>query len=418
MNRESRHTNPVSRSRNGPTGPSPGPGVPRVKQLLEVIPTASWTVVMGSGIISIDLYSDHQPVLSAIMLWFAAGTWLLLAVVLAARLVDQRDRFAREASSPASLTGVAGTAVLGTRFATQDYHVAAVALLAVSCVGWALLLMPVLRHWKTPTLGISFVLCVATEGLAVLGATLAITYRAGWLVSTAVPVLVLGLAFYVFTAARFDLHELFTGHGDHWVAGGALAISALAAGKITEAAGALGQFSEQHQILTASTLVLWCLAMAWLLPLIAGEVLRPRLSYDVRRWATVFPLGMYAACSFTAGQVTGITGIVGFGHVWTWVAFTVTLLVLAGLFRHGWPVLRGQHRPAAAQDGRRARAGSGELQGHAGQRGAISEQPVLGLEIVGRRVCRARLLVIEVAARHPCVRIRADGQPCLGHRGE
>jgi Voltage-dependent anion channel len=311
-----------------------------------------------------------------------------------------------------------GTVVLGTRLATQDYHVAAVALLAVSCLGWALLLMPVLRHWKTPTLGISFVLCVATEGLAVLGATLAITYRAGWLVSTAVPVLVLGLAFYVFTAARFDLHELFTGHGDHWVAGGALAISALAAGKITEAAGALGQFSEQHQILTASTLVLWCLAMAWLFPLVAGEVLRPRLSYDVRRWATVFPLGMYAACSFTAGQVTGITGIAGFGHAWTWVAFTVSLLVLAGLFRHGWPVLRGEHRPAAAQDGRRARAGSGELQGHAGQRGAISEQPVLGLEIAGRRVCRARLLVIEIAARHPCVRIRADGQPCLGHRGE
>jgi len=70
--------------------------------------------------------------------------------------------------------------------------------------------------------------------------TLAITYRAGWLVSAAVPALVLGLAFYVFTAARFDLRELLTGHSDHWAAGGALAISALAAGKVTEAAGALG----------------------------------------------------------------------------------------------------------------------------------------------------------------------------------
>jgi hypothetical protein len=109
-----------------------------------MIPAASWTVVMGSGIVSIDLYSD-QPVLSAIMLWFAAGAWLLLAVVLGARLADQRDRFALEVSSPASLTGVAGTAVLGTRLTMQDYHVAAVALLAVSGLGWALLLMPVLR---------------------------------------------------------------------------------------------------------------------------------------------------------------------------------------------------------------------------------------------------------------------------------
>ena len=43
------------------------------------------------------------------------------------------------------------TAVLGTRLAMQDYHVAAAALLAVSGAGWALLLLPVLRHWKTPT---------------------------------------------------------------------------------------------------------------------------------------------------------------------------------------------------------------------------------------------------------------------------
>jgi tellurite resistance protein TehA-like permease len=264
---------------------------------------------MGSAIVSIDLYADHQPVLSAIMGWFAAGAWLLLAGVLGVRLAYQRDRFAREASSPASFTGVAGTAVLGTRFAMQDYHAVAAALLAVSGVGWALLLIPVLRHWETPTAGTSFLLSVATEGLAVLGATLAVSYRAGWLVSAAVPALILGLALYVFTAARFDLRELVTVHGDHWVAGGALAISALAAGKVTGAAAALGQFSRQHQILTTSTLVLWCLAMVWLLPLVAGEVLRPRLTYDVRRWATVFPLGMYAACSLATGRVTGITGI-------------------------------------------------------------------------------------------------------------
>jgi len=148
-----------------------------VKQLLDAIPPASGAVVRGSGIVSIDLYSDHRPVLSAIMLWFAAGAWLLLVVVLGARLVHQRDRFVREARSPASFTGVAGTAVLGTRLAMQNYHVAAAALLVVLGVGWALLLLPVLRHWKTPTAGISFVLSVATEGLAVVGATLAITCR-------------------------------------------------------------------------------------------------------------------------------------------------------------------------------------------------------------------------------------------------
>ncbi len=291
---------------------------------------------MACGIVSTDLSSDHQPVLSAIMLRLAASAWLLLTVVLGTRLAGQRARVAREARSPASLTAVAGTAMLGTRLAGQGYHVAAAALLVVAALGWGLLVLPVLRHWKTPTAGISFVVCVATEGLAVLSTALAIIYRAGWLVSAAVPALVLGLVFYVFTAARYDLRELLTGDGDHWVAGGALAISALAAGKITAAATALGQFTGQHQVLTTSTLVLWCLAVVWLFPLVIAEVLRPRLSYDVRRWATVFPLGMYAASSVATGQVAGISGIAGFGHVWTWVAFTVSLLAFAGLLCRSW----------------------------------------------------------------------------------
>jgi tellurite resistance protein TehA-like permease len=305
----------------------------------DVIPPASWTIVMTFGIVSVDLLAGHQAVLSAIMLCLATAAWLLFAVVLAAPLVYQRGRFWREASSPVTLTAVAATAVLGTRLARQGYDTAAAVLLAAAAISWALLVVPVLRHWKAPTAGISFVVGVATDGLALLSATLSVRYRADWLLRAAVFFLLLALCFYVFTAARFDLRELYHGRGDQWIAGGALAISSLCAGLITKGADALGQFRPQHQILVTGTLVLWCLAMAWLLPLIIGEAVRPRLGYDVRRWATVFPFGMYAACSFTVGQVTGITGITTFGQVWTWVAFALTLLVLAEQFRdirHTW----------------------------------------------------------------------------------
>jgi tellurite resistance protein TehA-like permease len=74
-------------------------------------------------------------------------------------------------------------------------------------------------------------------------------------------------------------------------------------------------------------------------PLIAGEALRPRLSYDVRRWATIFPLGMYAASGVAVSQVTGITGIGVFARAWTWLAVTVSVFVFAGLLRRGWRVL-------------------------------------------------------------------------------
>jgi tellurite resistance protein TehA-like permease len=181
---------------------------------------------------------------------------------------------------------------------------------------------------------------VATDGLALLSATLAGAFRAGWLVAPAALLLLLALALYGFTLARFDLRQLISGHGDHWIAGGALAIAALSAGKVTEAARTLDRLRHLQQILGPSTFVLWCLAMVWLPVLIVSEVVRPRLGYDVRRWATVFPFGMYAACSFTVGQVTGVSGIISFGGVWTWVASAVALVVFAGLFRHIHPARR------------------------------------------------------------------------------
>jgi tellurite resistance protein TehA-like permease len=289
----------------------------------------------------VDLYSVSQPVVAAILLWFAAGTWLFLAAVLALRGLCEPGRFACEARSPAALTGVAGTGVLGTAFAVHGWFPVAVALLGLAVVSWALLVIPVLSHWETPVAGVSFLLTVATQGLAVLGATLAARNGAAWLLIAAVAALVLGLVFYIVTVTRFALRQLLTGHGDQWVAGGALAISVLACVKITKADDALGWLTSLHGLLDVAALVLWCLAMLWLGPLIAAEALRPRLSYDVRRWATVFPLGMYAACSFGVGQVTGITGIGVFARVWTWLAVTVSVFVLAGLIRRSWKMLRG-----------------------------------------------------------------------------
>jgi hypothetical protein len=314
-------------------------------RLSEVVPPASWTMVMASGVIAIDLHAVHLLVLSTITLGFTAAVWLFLAVVLGVPLVLRRSRFRRLAGSPVSLAAVVATAVLGTGLATYDYRMAAAVLLVMAGSGWALLVVPVLRHWTTPTVGISFVLGVATDGVALLSATLAVAFRAGWLLNAAVLLLLLGLTFYVFTAARFDLRQLVNGHGDHWIAGGALAISALCAGSITGAADALGRFGDQRPVLVTGTLVLWWLAVAWLLPLIVTEAIRPRLGYDVRRWATVFPLGMYPACSFTVGKVTGIEGIITFGEVGTWVGVAALLLALAGTTRS----IHRTWRPPAAR---------------------------------------------------------------------
>ena len=98
-------------------------------------------------------------------------------------------------------------------------------LLVVAIVLWVPLVPSVLRHWVTPTVGVSLVLTVSTESLAVLSATVAAGDHVRWLLDAALAPFALGLAFYVFVIARFDLRDLTAGEGDQWITGGALAIS-------------------------------------------------------------------------------------------------------------------------------------------------------------------------------------------------
>jgi tellurite resistance protein TehA-like permease len=303
---------------------------------------------MGTGIVSIALSLDGREALSRILLVVDIVVWVTLGFLLAARVALNRERAWRESQSPAALTGVAGTAVLGTRLTSLGWEWAGIGLLVLALGLWTLLLAPVFRNWKTPTVGVSFVLSVSTESLAVLAATLAASEHATWLLELAIAPFLLGLAFYVFVISRFDPRQLLVGRGDHWITGGALAISALAAGRITLGAHSLRALGGLTGTLKGVSEGLWIAAIAWLPVLLACEVLRPRLGYDVRRWATVFPVGMYAACSFVVGAAADVGLITDFARVWVWVAVSVWAVVSAAMVRPFVQLARGKHPPLDA----------------------------------------------------------------------
>jgi hypothetical protein len=290
---------------------------------------------MGTGIVSVGLFYDGHHGLSEALLGIAAAIWLGLGLALIAGIVSDRGRIRVEARSPAALTGVAGTSVLGTRFVLQGWGWAGIALLVIATLLWLGLVGIVLSHWTVPTVGASFILTVSTESLALLAATLALYDHADWLLDVALVPFLLGLAFYLFVLTRFDLHQLAVGHGDHWVSGGALAISTLAAGKITLAAAGLERFGGDGQAFQDVTIALWILTMVWLPALVIEEFRHPRLTYDVRRWATVFPVGMYAACSFVVDQAADEPKIAQFARVWVWVGVAVWLIVFGAMLARG-----------------------------------------------------------------------------------
>ncbi|OEJ34789.1 tellurite resistance/C4-dicarboxylate transporter family protein [Streptomyces subrutilus] len=290
------------------------------------LPPAAGAAVMAVGILSVALHLTGHEVLSLVALALSATLWLVLAADFTARLLGDRGRFRAEADTPAALTAVAATTVLGTRLSALGRQSAAAALLALAAALWPGLMSAVVRHWRRRMGGVAFLVCVATEGLAVLAAVLAAAGHHDWLAWAALAAFCLGLLLYGAALVRFDLHEVVGGAGDHWVAGGALSISALAGSKLTASPVWTGA---AHTALRTATLVALALSLVWYAVLLAAELRHPRHHYDIRRWATVFPLGMTATACLSAAEPAGLPWLRPLGEVLLWIAVGACLLTCA-----------------------------------------------------------------------------------------
>jgi tellurite resistance protein TehA-like permease len=91
-----------------------------------------------------------------------------------------------------------------------------------------------------------------------------------------------------------------------------------------------------HTALRAATLAALFLSLVWYVVLLVAEVLRPRPRYDIRRWATVFPLGMTATACLSAADPTGVGWLRPLGEVLLWVAVGAWVLTTVAFFA-AWP---------------------------------------------------------------------------------
>jgi tellurite resistance protein TehA-like permease len=296
-------------------------GLGRAKR---VVPVAAGSVVMGTGIVAVALSADSQRALSAVVLALTALAWVLVAALLATRALRERPRLAR--ATPPLLSCVAGTSVLGAALLAHGAPLAAAALLALALALW-LVFLPATLAAGVPRDATSFMLAISTQSLAALAASLAAREHLRWLLYAALGALVSGTVLYAAALARFDVRQLATARGEHWTAGGALAIAALAAGQATVAARALHLPSGMGGALEVSAIVLWALALAWLPLLLACELRWARWRYDLRRWATVFPVGMYAACTFAVANAARDPALADPARGWVWFAVALWLVV-------------------------------------------------------------------------------------------
>lgn len=292
------------------------------------VPPAAGSAVMATGIVSVGLHLTGRETSSLALMALAAAGWALLALAFALTLLRDRSRWAVSATTPPGLTAVAATTVLGTRFSLAGWQTTAEALLVIATVAWPPLLVSVLRHWKRHLPGAAFLVCVATEGLAVLAATLALAGRGDRLAPAALALFALGLVLYAAALARFDLRQVRTGAGDQWVAAGALAISALAGSRLVARPDWDGW---GHTVLRTTTFVLLVLDLAGYVLLLGAEIRHPRPGYTIRRWATVFPLGMSAVATLSTGTAAHVPWLGTLGRPLLWIAVAAWLLTAGGL---------------------------------------------------------------------------------------
>ncbi|WP_308119704.1 hypothetical protein [Streptomyces sp. MBT84] len=88
--------------------------------------------------------------------------------------------------------------------------------------------------------------------------------------------------------------------------------------------------NDDRAALRGVTIALLVLALVCYCLLAVPEVLRPRLGYDVRRWATVFSMAMTAVASLSVATALGVPWLRDLGRVLLWIAVAAWCVVLAG----------------------------------------------------------------------------------------
>jgi hypothetical protein len=304
--------------------------------LVEAQP-GSGSFVMATGVVAVGMkLSGHGPIADVLLAVCTLG-WLVLATAFLYRLVARTDEWWLETTQLGALTAVAGTTVLAAALATiLHWRLAPLLLWIVASVLWVIVVSRALvRLPPRAPQGLVFLLTVATQGVSLVAAILAVDYHADWLVYLAFVLWLLGIVFYLLIELHdFDHRRITTGPGDQWVFGGAVAITVLAGAKLITAVETQGALHGLQHDLRVAVLVDWIVALPILAVLVWSELAFPRLEYNALRWATVFPVGMYAACTLVASKALGQPWMdTYFADWWVWVGLGVWAFVCAGLVR-------------------------------------------------------------------------------------
>jgi tellurite resistance protein TehA-like permease len=332
-----------------------------VRQAARDLSPAYFALVMATGIVSVAAHQLGLAHVADALFWLSIGAYAVLWLLTALRVAWYPRELWRDLADhrggPGFFTAVAASGVLGTQFAllAHDYGTAkllwVVALALWAGLNYAVFAAFAIKAEKPPLEeGISgawLLAVVAAQSIAVLSACLAAQSGAPhrfaldflalamWLWGGMLYLWTISLIFYRWTFFRLVPADL---SPPYWISMGAMAISTLAGSLLIVNSPEAPLLASLLPFLKGFTLLYWATGTWWIPLLVVLAIWRHvyarfPLRYDPSYWSAVFPLGMYAACTYEMARAMELEFLDAIPPVLAYVALAAWALAFAGLLR-------------------------------------------------------------------------------------
>ncbi len=361
---------------------------PHLAVRIQMMHPAYFALVMATGIVAIACRLHGLNELA----WFLARINIVMYVALWILFFTRLTLFPQSVwadctshqRAPGFFTFVAATSVLGSQTVLLHANPGiATGLWWLSLALWALSTYGVfsilVTREKKPVLseGINggwLVAVVATQSVVVLGCavgrplfgdpdTSLYVLLSFWLCGGMLYFWIISLIFYRYLFFRFSPDDLMP---PYWINMGAVAISTLAGALLARAANDSALLGPMLPFITGLSVMFWATATWWIPMLLVLGGWRHYIrgfpvTYDPLYWGLVFPIGMYAVCTFQLGNVLNapfLFSIAGFFVIAATVSWLLTFLgmvrrlifvVVLG-YRHLRSAPHGMELPSSDED--------------------------------------------------------------------
>ncbi len=331
----------------------------RQESVLANLSPAYFGLVMATGIISLGAFMMEHRALAIVLFYLNIVQYAVLCVLYGLRAWRYPRRFFGDMvghlTGPGYFTVVAGTGILASQFLIlrEDMRAGGILwLLAVVLwigVTYTVFTALTIRSQK-PTLdkGINggwLLAVVATQSLSVssalLGARIDQPYRlelnlmalSMWLWGGMLYIWMMSLIFYRYAFFRLSPDDLTP---PYWINMGAMAISTLAGSLLILNAPHAPYLTSLLPFLKGFTLFYWATGTWWIPMLVLLGIWRYGFErfpfrYDPLYWGAVFPLGMYAACTWQLVQAMEFGFLAPLPRAFFYIALAAWIITFLGM---------------------------------------------------------------------------------------